>query len=35
MAQTVQSFSNNRFVGNGAGGTITPIGSPAEHDGLQ
>ena len=25
---TVNSFSNNRFVENGAGGTITPIGAP-------
>ncbi len=32
---TVQSFSNNRFVGNGAGGTITPIGSPGDATGLQ
>ena len=32
---TVQSFSNNRFVSNGAGGTITPIGSPGDATGLQ
>ena len=32
---TVQSFTNNRFVGNGAGGTITPIGNPVNATGLQ
>ena len=32
---TVQSFSNNRFVSNGAGGTITPIGSPSSPTGQQ
>jgi Right handed beta helix region len=35
VAGTVQSFSNNRFVGNGALGTITPIGSPSSTTGLQ
>jgi len=35
LSGTVQSFSNNRFVGNGAGGTITPIGSTSNPTGLQ
>jgi len=32
---TVNSFSNNRFVSNGAGGTITPIGGPSSPTGQQ
>jgi hypothetical protein len=32
---TVNSFSNNRFVSNGAGGTITAIGGPASPTGQQ
>jgi hypothetical protein len=32
---TVNSFSNNRFVANGAGGTITPIGGPSSPTGQQ
>ena len=32
---TVNSFTNNRFVSNGAGGTITPIGGPSSPTGQQ
>jgi len=32
---TVNSFTNNRFVSNGAGGTITAIGGPASPTGQQ
>jgi hypothetical protein len=32
---TVNSFTNNRFVSNGAGGTITPIGGPTNDTGQQ
>jgi len=32
---TVNSFTNNRFVGNGAGGTITAIGGPSSPTGQQ
>jgi hypothetical protein len=32
---TVESFTNNRFIANGAGGTITPIGFPTNHTGEQ
>ena len=26
VSGTVQSYTNNRFIGNGPGGTLTPIG---------
>ena len=32
---TVQSHSNNRFIGNGAGGTFTPFGVHTSATGLQ
>jgi len=32
---TVNSFSNNRFSENGAGGTIAPIGATSNPTGLQ
>ena len=32
---TISSFTNNRFVKNGAIGTVTPIGSPTSPTGLQ
>ena len=32
---TVSSFSNNRFISNGAGGTITAIGTTSNPTGLQ
>ncbi|APG10497.1 hypothetical protein BKD09_19395 [Bradyrhizobium japonicum] len=35
VSGTVSSHSNNRFTNNGAGGTITPIGSTTNPTGLQ
>lgn len=35
VSGTVSSFSNNRFQGNGGGGTITPIGSTSNPTGQQ
>jgi hypothetical protein len=35
VSGTVNSYSNNRFTGNGAGGTITAIGSTTNPTGLQ
>ena len=35
ISGTVNSFTNNRFAGNGAGGTITPIGGPSNPTGQQ
>ena len=35
VSGTVNSHSNNRFTNNGAGGTITPIGSTTNPTGLQ
>jgi hypothetical protein len=35
MSGTVQSFSNNRFTNNGAGGVISPIGSTSNPTGQQ
>ena len=35
VAGPVQSFSSNRFTGNGAAGAITPIGQPTSATGLQ
>jgi hypothetical protein len=35
VSGTVNSYSNNRFTGNGGGGTITPIGSTSNPTGLQ
>ena len=35
VAGTVEFFSNNRFIGNGPGGTITPIGQPSSPTGQQ
>lgn len=35
VSGTVSSYSNNRFTSNGAGGTITPIGSTTNPTGLQ
>jgi len=32
---TVNSFTNNRFIANGPGGTITPIGGPSSPTGQQ
>jgi hypothetical protein len=35
VSGTVNSYNNNRFTGNGAGGTITPIGSTTNPTGLR
>jgi len=35
ISGTVSSYTNNRFTGNGPGGTITPIGSASNPTGLQ
>ncbi|OSJ21664.1 hypothetical protein BSZ19_49495 [Bradyrhizobium japonicum] len=35
VSGTVNSYSNNRFTNNGAGGTIAPIGSTTNPTGLQ
>lgn len=35
VSGTVNSYSNNRFSGNGGGGTITPIGSTTNPTGQQ
>jgi hypothetical protein len=35
MSGTVQTFSNNRFTANGAGGTLSPIGSTSNPTGQQ
>ena len=35
VSGTVESFSNNRFVGNGGGGAITAIGAPTSPTGQQ
>ncbi|QOG22109.1 right-handed parallel beta-helix repeat-containing protein [Bradyrhizobium sp. SEMIA] len=35
VSGTVNSYSNNRFTSNGAGGTITPIGTTTNPTGLQ
>jgi hypothetical protein len=35
MTGTVQTFSNNRFTANGAGGTLSPIGSTSNPTGQQ
>ena len=35
VAGTVQSFTNNRFIANGAGSPVTPIGQPSSATGQQ
>jgi hypothetical protein len=35
ISGTVNSFTNNRFVSNGAGGTLTAIGGPSTPTGQQ
>jgi hypothetical protein len=35
MSGTVQTFSNNRFTANGAGGTLSPVGSTSNPTGQQ